>query len=143
MGIIVHDGSEGAEYNSYASRSEADLYHGDRATPGWSTAEDANRDAALIRATDYIDAHYRFTELDLPTRARATIALAALALNDTLAGRAERDVVETEQKLEGVGSKRLKYADRAPADPYPVVTKILAPITVQASGGVTVGRLIR
>ncbi|MFZ4165307.1 DnaT-like ssDNA-binding protein [Brevundimonas sp. NPDC058933] len=151
MSILVHSGAEGVDYNSYASLAEADAYHAARATTAWTSVTDpAVRTAALIRATDYIDATYRFsvnpvlgTGLDALI-VKATIVMAVYALSDTLAGKADREIVEEEKEAAGVGKKRVKYAEGQAVDPYPMVTKILAPLTGNSGGGgVSVGKVIR
>lgn len=45
--------------NSYVSVADADAYHADRETTAWtSISGDAGKEAALIRATQYIDGRY-------------------------------------------------------------------------------------
>jgi hypothetical protein len=135
MGLNVHNGAADAAYNSYSSLAEADTYHADRASPGWSTATVEARTAALIRATDYIDATYTFVgDLNLPIRKRATQMMALHALMNTLAEQSRPAVVEEDKELSGVAKKRVKYSEAKIADLYPLVSRVLAPITVQASG---------
>ena len=147
MAITVHDGTEGSEYQSYASLIEADAYHEVRATPEWVAVElDATKEAALVRATDYIDATYGFV-CDVaprhPLKVKATIVLAVHMLSGSVSAPAQREIVEIEQELDGVGSTRTKYEDREVRDLYPMVTKILAPITGQIAGSIGFGRVIR
>lgn len=144
MTIIVHDGSEGCEYNSYASINDANAYHEARVTPSWIDDDDIVS-AALIRATDYIDAHYDLAPIVGAVPAalvRATIVLAVFAISDTLVRKVDRDVVETEEELSGVGKLRTKFDEQAVSDPYPTVTRILAPLTAGA-GSFYVGRLVK
>lgn len=149
MSILVHDGSVGCVYNSYASLADADAYHAARATASWTAADPAARTAALIRATDYIDATYTFTVTPYLGTAldallvKATIAMAANALGKDLAGEVTRDVLEREEELTGVVKERTKYDTTKIADPYPLITKILAPITGSTGGGISVGRLAK
>lgn len=56
MAIEVEDGTGKATANSYASAAEADAYWADRSEASWSAAASADKDAALIKATDYIEA---------------------------------------------------------------------------------------
>lgn len=42
----------------YGTRTDADTYHSDRGNSAWGAALEADRDAALARATDYIDGRY-------------------------------------------------------------------------------------
>jgi len=53
--IIVEDGTGLANANSYASVASADTYHENRGNGTWADAETADKQVALIRATDYID----------------------------------------------------------------------------------------
>lgn len=145
MTILVHDGSEGSEYNSYASLAAANEYHALRATPGWDTA--TNKEAALVRATDYIDTTYKLTPVVEGAVhhlvVKATIVMAAYALTDTLTAKANREVVEEEKELTGVSKKKVKYSEAKITDPYPMVTKILAPLTGQGSASITTGKITK
>lgn len=42
----------------YGTRADADTYHSDRGNSAWGAASEADRDAAMARATDYIDGRY-------------------------------------------------------------------------------------
>lgn len=55
--MIVEDGSGLANSNSYVDLEFADAYHTDRGNSAW-TGDNAIKEAALIRATDYIDQVY-------------------------------------------------------------------------------------
>lgn len=56
MAIITTPGA--ADANSYASKVQADTYHANRANAAW-TGTDAAKEAALIRATQWLDGRYR------------------------------------------------------------------------------------
>lgn len=43
----------------YGTREEADTYFDARGTTAWAQAAEADRDAALVRASSYIDGRYR------------------------------------------------------------------------------------
>ncbi|UYW34472.1 DnaT-like ssDNA-binding protein [Methylorubrum extorquens] len=58
MPLIVEDGTGRADAESYASVAQADEYHQKRGTAGW-TGDEAAKEAALRRATDYLDGAYR------------------------------------------------------------------------------------
>lgn len=147
MSIIVHDGSEGSEYNSYASLEAADAYQRARKNEAWAeNYDDEDREAALIRATDYLDAVYTLpkpTGEVHPLIVRATIVMANYALTDDFFAKEQRGVVEIEEELSGVGKQRTKFDAEDKSDPYPMITRILAPITGQTSAGFSVGRLIK
>lgn len=140
MAIIV----SGPDLNSFASLQAADDYHAARRNTVWEDADEADCEAALIRATDYI-----LTTYDLPTGdvdplvTRATIVLAVYALTDDFFAKQERGVVEIEEELSGVGKQRTKFDTNTVSDPYPMITRILAPITGTTSSSVSVGRLIK
>ena len=60
--IIIEDGTGVAGANSYASVETADSYHSARGNSTWteaSTSPDQGKTAALIRATQSLDAIYR------------------------------------------------------------------------------------
>jgi len=61
VAFVVEDGTGVVTANSYVTLAAALLYHGDRQNAAWAdvSATDALRQAALIRATSYIDATYR------------------------------------------------------------------------------------
>lgn len=59
MAFLVEDGTGLAAANSYVSVADADTYHGDRGNDGW-TGTDAVKQAALIKATQFIDGTYAF-----------------------------------------------------------------------------------
>ncbi len=58
MAFTVEDGTGVDGANSYVTVAEADTYHSDRANAAW-TGEDAAKQAALIKATDYIEQNYQ------------------------------------------------------------------------------------
>ncbi len=55
MALVVEDGTGLAGANSYISESFADTYHDDRGNTKWAAESSANKQSAIIRATDYID----------------------------------------------------------------------------------------
>lgn len=54
MTIVVEDGTGLANANSYASVAEADTYLTLRGITSWSSLQQAEKEAALVRATDYM-----------------------------------------------------------------------------------------
>lgn len=105
MALVVEDGTGLANAESYASVADATTYATDRELTAWTagTVTDANREAALRRATEYIEAEYgqRFAGVPLTTTQalhfplegatavpvgiqRATIELAIIALSGAL-----------------------------------------------------------
>ncbi len=59
MSLIVEDGSGLADAESYASLSRADAHHDAFGNPAWADAAAADKEAALRRATRYLDGAYR------------------------------------------------------------------------------------
>lgn len=57
MALIVEDGSGLADANAYALLADANAYHAARANASW-TGTDAAKEAAIIRATELLDASY-------------------------------------------------------------------------------------
>lgn len=58
MALIKEDGSIVANANSYANASDADTFQADRGRTDWTGASADVKDAALIRATDYIEGRF-------------------------------------------------------------------------------------
>lgn len=58
MALIVEDGTGLANAASYLSVADATTYHSTYGSTGWSSATDAAKEAALRRATQYLDARY-------------------------------------------------------------------------------------
>lgn len=58
--LIIEDGSGVPSADSYVSLANANAYHGERGNSAWtgSRASDAAKEAALRRATAYVDALY-------------------------------------------------------------------------------------
>lgn len=137
MTLIVEDGSGRADANAYVSVAEADAYFALRNNAAWAAAAAADKEAAIVRATDYLDAGYAFRGV----RASQTQALAwpRLAAEDD-AGRAIAGVPEAVRracielalraldgellpdaprggrvKSESLGPLSVTYADGAPA----------------------------
>jgi hypothetical protein len=58
MALIKEDGTIVADANSYADEADADAYQADRGRVGWLDATTEVADAALVRATDYIEGRF-------------------------------------------------------------------------------------
>lgn len=56
--FTVEDGTGLAGANAYVSLSEADDHHAGRAHAGWSSADLASKQAAIVKATDHIELVY-------------------------------------------------------------------------------------
>lgn len=145
MAIIV---APDTGYNSFLSVADADTFHTDRNTAAWLASDSASKAAALIRASDYIDANYLFdtdpvTDTVDPLLEKATAVMAVYALTATLTEpKSQADPKLEWKRLEGVGMTRTDYFGRL-TDPYPAVTAILAPIATASRSSIVVGKLAR
>lgn len=61
MALIVEDGSVVANAESYVSVATADLYWSARNNSTWSAASEAQKEAALREATQFLDGSYRWS----------------------------------------------------------------------------------
>ena len=72
MELLVEAGAGLADANSYLSVEQADAYHLARGNRRWNAAGPDDKQAALIRATQYLDVAYRFAGApSRPTQALA------------------------------------------------------------------------
>lgn len=58
MSFTVEDGTVVSGANSYVSVAYADTYHDDRSNASWANINTAQKQSALIKATDYIEQTY-------------------------------------------------------------------------------------
>nr|BDD45291.1 hypothetical protein 13 [bacterium] len=56
--IVIEDGTGVSNANSYVSEAEADAYFTARNNTTWASKTQAEKEAALIYATVYLDGHY-------------------------------------------------------------------------------------
>lgn len=160
MLMMIHETGAGLPgANSYASLEQAATYHGARLNSEWIAADVRKQEAALIKATDYIEATYAsgilptvptqglqwpaggFTAVPSPVVA-ATLILAAYALTGPLTAPKSRGVSKATKKLEGVGELTTEF-DPAPAgDPFPAVTSLLIGIAKPRGEESTGGKLL-
>lgn len=137
--------------NAYLTVADADAYHGERGRPAWAAASLAAREAAIVAATDHIDAAYRFVgrradpvqalswprldaeavdgrSLDsIPSPVvRATAELALIALDGPLVPVDETGGAVIDQKL---GSVATRFdPDASPERRFPFVERLLQPV---------------
>ena len=57
--MIVEDGTGVADANSYTTEAFADLYFTDRGNTDWTSSTSSEKEAALIKATDYIELRFK------------------------------------------------------------------------------------
>ena len=157
MTLIADPGHENA--NSYATLAEADAFHATRGGDDrWTDRTALQKQGALIRATDFIDANYvfksvrntadqpleapRYPSADLDARlVKATILLAVHMLDGDANERKDRAVESETKRLEGVGSTSTQYAKKE-RDPYPLITKTLSAIAKPRSAQVGTIRMV-
>lgn len=158
--IILEDSSGLENANSYASLSAADAYFDARNKTVWADASTKNKEAALIRATDFIDANYVFysvpktknqslknPRLDDDVLAnelvKACLELSLIAL--------ERDIFEVDNSQyllsstesgDGIGSISETYSELK-KDSFQIITNILRPIAKKRSSNAQIGRLVK
>lgn len=58
MAFVAEDGTGLTTSNAYIAVAFADDYHADRGNTDWAAATEAQKQAALIRASDYIDKRF-------------------------------------------------------------------------------------
>jgi len=125
--------------------SEANAYHALRGNEDWQFfGSDAEKLAALYRASDFIRRTYRLITSDVSDALvrEATIMLAPTI--DKLAERQAAASIESmKESLEGVGSTETKF--RISEDPFPEISGLLAPVAAASggSGGLTMMRIVR
>lgn len=59
MALVVENGTGLPTANTYISIADADTYHGDRGNTAWADAIISAKEAALIKATQWLDGMYR------------------------------------------------------------------------------------
>lgn len=61
MALVAEDGTGKSDANSYISLADAETYFTNRGIPAaWSAATNAEKEAALVSATQFIDANYEW-----------------------------------------------------------------------------------
>lgn len=152
MALIVEDGTGKVDAESYCSVDDADTHHAARGVTNWATLSTAEKEQALRRACDYMEANYgtrwageRYTDTQalswpriyVPRRTKTTdynndeIPVEVVRANAELAFRAAAgDLladVGTQVKSETVGPISVTYADGArQSTVYKAVDNMLA-----------------
>lgn len=148
MAIIVEDGTGIANANSYAGATEADTYFSDRAVSAWTGTQ---KEAALIRATAYLDAVYGLRAVGQPypgnalawprlhawdrygvplvglplALKQACFEAALLALSQDLLPPSERAAVVMRER---VGNVEREYSGGSAATTYQIVDRLMQPL---------------
>lgn len=158
MSIVVEDGTGLSNAESYISVAEANTYHTNRGNSSW-TGTDAVKEAALRKATQYLDVTYvwngdiksttqslnwprdnvvdnqgRDLEDSVPQKIKdATAELAVASLSaDLLTVTSNSDYV----KREKVGELEIEYKDGSPVGrEYSLVSRIVSGLYSSKIGG--------
>ncbi len=171
MAFTVEDGSGVAGANSYATTDEADDYFFDRDLPAWTEAEVIVKEKALLDASQYMDATYRWIGAkktqaqglgwprfgacdpdgftiasDIVPRkvSEAAFELAFEALTADLLPSLERGgAIKRKMEKVDVIEEETEFQDSAPAHrSYPLIDRLLAGLYEGRAGGVNV-RVVR
>lgn len=117
--------------------TEADEFLAPRYGEDWTGLDLDEKVRYLTQAGDYITATYIFTSVDYQARDEYRAARCYLAFQlskSPMALAHANPLASSETRLEGVVTEKASYAVQADSDPYPLVTKFLAPITVRKGG---------
>ncbi len=151
MALVAEDGTGKSDANSYISLADAETYFTNRGVPAsWTAATNAEKEAALVSATQYLDANYEWATGDIgsdtqalgwprsgaydrfgrsiestvvPPRVEDACCEAAVrALDGDLLGDQTQKVVEEEV----TGAVRVRYSEAAPqGTTYPLIDALL------------------
>jgi hypothetical protein len=129
-----------------ASIEQAAAYNKARGNEDWEEVESDDQAEALLQdAEDYIRANYSLrSDLD-PNEQKLLdnmIYRLAAAFLSAPPSTTARPLVKKEVVEGDAGKLETEYFEVA-ADPYPYVTTMIQPLVRRASGGLTIGRLIR
>lgn len=157
--MIVETGAGLPDANSYVTVLFADSYVTQRSLDGWLTLTTADKEAALINATDFVEATFSesfrgfkrtesqalswprsgaivddflIPENSIPVRLQQAVVQAALrsAAGDVLIQDQSQRVVE--EKVDVLTVKYAEFSD--PQTRYPMVTRLLTPLLRGAGG---------
>lgn len=122
--------------------TSADAFLAPRYGEDWTDLDADVKTACLLKAQDYISATYTFI-VDAPEEEAcfkaATFYLAHALSTNALTIASSDAVASHEERLEGVVTEKTSYIVDAKRDPYPLVTKLLSPITARTGGFQVVG----
>jgi len=124
------------------------LHAAERQLTAWTGAEDDVLSATLLLASDYIVERYSLKAEFTPTeQAKYDVAHFKIAYdfltNGAPASRVDRTITKESKELSGVAKTSKEYAD-GEHDPYPGVTRLLAPLEASSKPAtVSFGKLVR
>lgn len=127
---------------------QVDTFHAERGYSEWAAiADDAQRSALVMRALDYVEANYAPLIEDAEDHPRYLMSVSLLALRlfqspDT--DTAQPSVKSEKKEMKGM-KKEVEYFEPTSLDPFPGVTKLIAPLKqpVVVAPSVSFGRLVR
>lgn len=157
--IITEDGTGLPNSNAYADVS-AFIAYCEARNLACATAGASLISAALIRATDYIDATYIFRSVRLgddqalqnprygdealaPALVTVTIELAIIALTHDLFAVPARGILSKEVAAGKVSSKTVYDPAQTGSDAFPAISRILRPLATRAGAGAQIGMMTR
>ncbi|NBU29961.1 MAG: hypothetical protein EBS41_00365 [Actinobacteria bacterium] len=160
MAFVVETGAGSATANSFASTAAADAYVAERGVAGWAALLTADKQTALVKATDYLEATYRTSwqgyrvsgtqALSWP-RSDVTVDEFAVAANivpvavinaciemalRTVAGTTlieDQGQLVIRERVDVIETEYATFSD--PATKYPFVSRLLAPYLLSSGGG--------
>lgn len=169
MAFVVEDGSGKADANSYSSVADADAYFSLRGNSAWAALNTAAKEAALVLATDYIEATYRSAWLGYRISATQALswprssveidgfivpanvvpaAVANACIELAVRASAESLIVDLGQQVvrEKVDVLEVEYSKNSDATKrYPVASRLLNPylLSTATDGGAVITKVIR
>lgn len=136
-------------YNGFTSVAVADSFHTDRQNVEW-TGTTAVKEAAIIKATDFIKTRYEFDAEPVtddfvePMLIEATCALALYALKTDLFAIEDSKFITSQTSASGKNSISKTFSTKS-VDRFPFVTALLSNLARLApinTSNIRVGRLI-
>ncbi|WP_448538532.1 hypothetical protein [Sphingobium yanoikuyae] len=127
---------------------QVDTFHAERGNSEWAAiADDADRSALIVRALDYVEANYAplIEGAEVQPRYLMSVALLALRLFQSPNTETAQQTVKSEKKEMRGMKKEVEYFEPTSLDPFPGVTKLIAPLQAPAfvAPSVSFGKLVR
>lgn len=126
---------------------QVDTFHAERGNSEWAAiADDADRSALIVRALDYVEANYAPLIEGAEAQPRYLMSVALLALRLFLSPNTDTaQAVKSEKKDMRGMKKEVEYFEPTSLDPFPGVTKLIAPLQAPAfvAPSVSFGKLVR
>jgi hypothetical protein len=136
MAIIVEDGLGRPDAVSYATVTQADAYHAARNNTAWAGLTEGAKEAALIKATDYLVQSYRTRWIGVRARLEQSLDWPRIEADRESSAQGPRYYLENEVPLE-VANATIELALRASSGELvadytqPVKSETVGPIRVE------------